>query len=52
MQQGPNFNGRCEIFAEVAFSLMQKAADSLSAQNKQESDQVVKKLEDRVKELE
>jgi hypothetical protein len=51
-EQGPIFTGRSEIFSEVSSSLISKAADFLTITSKKETDVTLKKLKERVEELE
>lgn len=52
LEQGPIFTGRTEIFAEVAQTLIAKAADFLTITSRKESDINVKKLRERLEEIE
>jgi hypothetical protein len=51
-EQGPNFSGKGEIFTEISLNLMAKASDFLTITSKKESDVTLKKLKERVLELE
>lgn len=51
-ESGPIFSGRLEIFSEISQGLISKAADFLTISSKKESDVTVKKLRERVEELE
>ena len=51
-EQGPVFTGRNEIIQEVCFQLVSRAADFMSITSRKESDVTVKKIKDRVEELE
>ena len=50
--EGPIFSGKSEIFTEVSVSLICKAADFLTITSKKETDVNLKKLRERVEELE
>ena len=51
-EHGPVFTGRNEILLEVCYSLVSRAADFMSITSRKESDVTVKKIKDRVEELE
>ncbi|CDW76855.1 guanylate-binding n-terminal domain containing protein [Stylonychia lemnae] len=51
-ESGPIFSGRLEIFSEISQALISKAADFLTISSKKESDVSLKKLKERVSELE
>ena len=51
-EQGPNFSGRGELFAETAQTLVCKAADFMNITSRKEADGTLKKLRERAEELE
>lgn len=51
-EQGPQFSGKSEIFSELSISLICRAADFLTITSKKEVDVNLKKLKERVEELE
>ena len=51
-ESGPIFTGRSEIFSEISQNLISKAADFLTISSKKETDVTLKKLKERVEELE
>ena len=51
-ESGPIFSGRLEIFSEISQGLISKAADFLTISSKKESDVTLKKLRERVEDLE
>jgi len=51
LDHGPKFSGRLEIFQEVQLTLIAKAADYLVISSRKESDHSVKRLQDRLSEL-
>lgn len=51
-ENGPVFSGKTEIFSEISQSLVSKAADFLTMSSKKESDITLRKLKERVEELE
>jgi len=46
------FNGKNEIIQEITYNLMVRAADSLSISNKKDMEGSIKKLGDKVAEVE
>lgn len=52
IEKGPIFSGKSEIFTEVAMSLVSRAADFLTISTKKETDVNLKKLKEKVEELE
>lgn len=51
-EQGPIFTGRNEILLEVCYQLVSRAADFMSITSRKESDVTVRKIKDRIEELE
>lgn len=50
--QGPVFTGRSEIISEICQSLVAKAADFLTISSRKETDVSLKKLKEKVEDLE
>jgi hypothetical protein len=51
-ESGPNFSGRGEIFADTTMMLVCKAADFMNITSRKEADVTLKRLRERVEELE